>query len=178
MSSAQPATHVTVSPAESRGGVLGVLVGVGLAALSVALQKLLYRFVAPDSYQMLLSAVAISVMYAGFRSGVAALLVAGVGKWFLFLRPEGPVQMEDWRIAVRFLLFLCLGLLICWLGQKLHASNRKLKVLAGMLPVCAWCKRVRDEQAHWQQLEAYIHDHSEAEFTHTLCPDCARKMGH
>jgi len=109
---------------------------------------------------------------------LAALLVAGAGKWFLFLRPEHPLQVADWRIVVRFLLFLCLGLLICWLGQKLHASNRKLKVLAGMLPVCAWCKRVRDEKEHWQQLEAYIHDHSEAEFTHTLCPDCARKMGH
>jgi len=170
--------HIIASPAESRGGALGLLVGVGLAAISVALQRLLYRFVAPDSYQMLLSAVAISVMYAGFRSGLAALLVAGAGKWFLFLRPEHPLQVADWRIVVRFLLFLCLGLLICWLGQKLHASNRKLKVLAGMLPVCAWCKRVRDEKEHWQQLEAYIHDHSEAEFTHTLCPDCARKMGH
>lgn len=42
--------------------------------------------------------------------------------------------------------------------------------------VCAWCKRVRDEQGEWQMLEAYIHDRSEADFTHGMCPDCAREL--
>lgn len=167
---------VNVPPAARRSGIPGVFYGLALGALSVALQKLLYRFVAPDSYQLLLSAVAISVLYAGVRAGLTALLVAGVGKWFLFLQPEHPLQPPDFRIVVRFVLFLVLGLLICWLGQKFHASDRSVKVLTGLLPICAWCKKVRNEKDQWQQLEVYIHDHSEADFTHTLCPDCARDL--
>jgi len=170
------AKHVTVSVAPQRNRRFSILYSVALAALAVGLQRVLYPFVAPDSYQLLLSAVAISVMFAGVRGGLAALLVTAVAKWFLFLRPEHPFQAADFGTDMRFALFLVLGLLICWLGQKLHASYRKLKVLTGFLPVCAWCKRVRDEKDQWQQLEAYIHAHSEADFTHTLCPDCARKL--
>jgi hypothetical protein len=167
----QPRGHVTIRAPRERSQVFAVSFGLGLAALSVALQKLLFRSVAPESYQLLLGAVAISVMYAGVYSGLAALSVASAGKWFLFLEHH-----EDPRTLARFALFLFLGLLICWLGQKLDASQRKVKLLSGMLPVCAWCKKVRIDQDHWQQLEAYIHDHSEADFTHTLCPACAREM--
>ncbi len=172
------ARYVTVSSAVQRQGWSGVIFGILLAAVCVALQKLLYPFVAPDSYQLLLSAVAIGVMYAGVRAGLAALLVAAVCKWFLFLPPVRSFTQGDLKTLVRFSLFLALGLLICWLGQKLHASDRRLKLLGGMLPICAWCKKVRVDPDHWQQLEAYIHDHSEADFTHTLCPACARQLGH
>jgi len=168
--------YVTVSTVPDRSWYSSVLYGLALAMLSVALQKILFPFVAPDSYQLLLSAVAISVMYAGVRAGLAALLVAGVAKWFMFLPAPHSLTSADARILVRFALFLCLGLLICWLGQKLHASQRNVKLLSGLLPICAWCKKVRDEKRQWQQLESYIHDHSEADFTHTLCPDCAREL--
>jgi hypothetical protein len=96
--------------------------------------------------------------------------MTAISKWFLFLPPA------DVRTVARFALFVALGLLICWLGQKLHASDRKAKVLTGLLPVCAWCKKVRLDAGRWQALEAYIHEHSEADFTHTLCPDCAREI--
>ena len=163
--------HVTIQAPRERSRIFALGFGLGLAAVSVALQKLLLPSVAPESYQLLLGAVAISVMYAGVYSGLAALAVASAGKWYLFLEHH-----EDPRTLARFGLFLFLGLLICWLGQKLDASRRKVKLLTGMLPVCAWCKKVRVDPDHWQQLEAYIHDHSEADFTHTLCPTCAREM--
>ncbi len=49
----------------------------------------------------------------------------------------------------------------------------KIKTLSGMLPICSSCKKIRDDQGYWNQIEAYISSHSEAEFTHGLCPECA-----
>jgi K+-sensing histidine kinase KdpD len=167
---------VTVSSGPELSPVASIAYGLALGLLSVALQKLLAPLLGTDSYQLLLSAVAVAAMYAGVRAGESALLVTGLAKLFLFLPDESSLHLSDLRLLLRFGLFLCLGLLICWLGQKLQASRRKLKVLTGLLPICAWCKRVRDDKNQWQQLEAYIHDHSEADFTHGLCPDCARKM--
>ena len=61
------------------------------------------------------------------------------------------------------------------LVQELQEALAKVKMLSGMLPICASCKKIRDDQGYWNQIEVYIRDHSEAEFTHGLCPDCARK---
>jgi len=47
-----------------------------------------------------------------------------------------------------------------------------VKILRGLLPICAWCKKVRDDRGLWNQIEAYIETHSEAEFTHGVCPEC------
>ncbi len=67
-----------------------------------------------------------------------------------------------------------------WERERLIAELRRslehIKVLRGLLPICMHCKRIRDDQGYWQQLEVYIRDHSEAEFTHGLCPECARKF--
>jgi hypothetical protein len=48
--------------------------------------------------------------------------------------------------------------------------------LRGLLPICSSCKKIRDDQGYWTQLETYIHQHSEADFTHGLCPDCAERL--
>lgn len=53
----------------------------------------------------------------------------------------------------------------------------QINILHGLLPICAWCKRIRDEQGDWHILETYVHDHSEASFTHGICPECIEK-GH
>ncbi len=53
---------------------------------------------------------------------------------------------------------------------------RRLKHLEGFLPICASCKKIRDNEGNWQQMEDYIRDRSEAEFSHGICPQCARKL--
>jgi PAS domain S-box-containing protein len=58
------------------------------------------------------------------------------------------------------------------LATELQASQAEVKVLSGLLPICASCKRIRDEQDRWQPLETYIQNRSEAHFTHGLCPQC------
>lgn len=52
----------------------------------------------------------------------------------------------------------------------------KVKILSGFLPIWASCKKIRDDRGYWKQLEAYIRDHSEAEFSHSICPDCIKQL--
>jgi hypothetical protein len=54
-------------------------------------------------------------------------------------------------------------------------SWKKIKLLEGILPICSYCKRIRDEKKAWTQMEEYISDHSEADFSHGLCPECVEK---
>lgn len=58
----------------------------------------------------------------------------------------------------------------------LQEAFAQVKKLSGLLPICASCKKIRDDQGYWQQIEAYIRDHSEADFSHSICPDCLRKL--
>src|SRR5262249_45061008 len=59
---------------------------------------------------------------------------------------------------------------------ELREALSKVKVLSGLLPICSSCKKIRDDQGYWNQMELYIREHSEAEFTHSLCPECAQKL--
>ena len=59
---------------------------------------------------------------------------------------------------------------------ELQEAMSKIKILSGFLPICASCKKIRDDEGCWNQIESYIRDHSEAEFSHGICPDCAEKL--
>lgn len=59
---------------------------------------------------------------------------------------------------------------------KMREALSKVKILSGMLPICASCKKIRDDQGYWKQIEIYVSEHSEAEFSHGLCPNCADKI--
>jgi len=60
--------------------------------------------------------------------------------------------------------------------DELLGALDKVKTLSGLLPICSHCKKIRDDKGHWNQIEAYLRDHSEANFSHGLCPDCAKKL--
>lgn len=60
--------------------------------------------------------------------------------------------------------------------QKLREALAKVKTLSGLLPICASCKKIRDERGNWRSLELYIRDHTEADFSHGICPDCRKKL--
>jgi hypothetical protein len=61
-------------------------------------------------------------------------------------------------------------------NAELQAAIAEVKVLRGMLPICAWCKDVRDDGGRWEQIETYITRNSHATFTHGLCPACLREQ--
>ena len=59
--------------------------------------------------------------------------------------------------------------------HELENALHQVKTLRGLLPICAGCKKIRDDKNHWHSVESYIMDHSQAEFSHGLCPDCLKK---
>jgi len=59
---------------------------------------------------------------------------------------------------------------------ELKRALGEVKKLSGLLPICASCKKIRNDQGYWEQIESYISSHSEADFSHGICPDCKRKL--
>ena len=62
------------------------------------------------------------------------------------------------------------------LVKELQEALANVKTLRGLLPICSSCKNVRDDQGYWSRIETYLSAHSEAEFSHGICPDCARRL--
>jgi DNA-binding NtrC family response regulator len=58
---------------------------------------------------------------------------------------------------------------------QVEKSLKEIKTLQGLIPICAWCKKIRDDQGFWKSVEAYIEEHTAAEFTHGMCPECGEK---
>ncbi len=61
-------------------------------------------------------------------------------------------------------------------AERILKLQSQVKYLAGLLPICSLCKKVRDDKNYWHQVEAYIADHTDATFTHSYCPDCFKKL--
>lgn len=60
--------------------------------------------------------------------------------------------------------------------HELREALENVRRLRGLLPICAYCKKIRDDKGYWNQLEAYLSEHSEVSFTHGICPDCAKRI--
>ncbi len=60
--------------------------------------------------------------------------------------------------------------------QQLQDALENIKVLKGIIPICASCKKIRDDKGYWQQIESYLKEHSDADFSHGICPECAKKL--
>jgi len=76
--------------------------------------------------------------------------------------------------------FICLSIgFYIWLpavhAHELHLKE-EIQMLHGLLPICASCKKIRDEEGKWQHIEAYISKRSDAEFTHGICPECSHQL--
>lgn len=62
--------------------------------------------------------------------------------------------------------------------DQLQRALAEIKTLQGLIPICAWCQKVRDDAGSWQGIEAYVHTHTDATFSHSICPDCTTRMEH
>jgi hypothetical protein len=94
------------------------------------------------------------------------------------------ISMLPWSIA--FAIFSALLGFLYGKIKQAHTEKAKLiielqdalaqvKTLSGLLPICSWCKQIRDDRGYWNQIESYIKEHTEAEFSHGICPACAKK---
>lgn len=61
-------------------------------------------------------------------------------------------------------------------NNALEKAIEQVRQLSGLLPICASCKKIRDDKGYWNEVEGYLREHSEIEFTHSICPDCVRTL--
>jgi len=97
-----------------------------------------------------------------------------------------PSFVELWDFSIHLGFFTIIGFLVAQLKSEfdehmrliveLKNSVNEIKVLSGMLPICASCKKIRDDKGYWNQIESYISKHSEVQFSHSVCPDCMEKL--
>ena len=127
--------------------------------------------------------------YLGRAWGVFAALVSGA-LWHtiqLLVIPETSFKyFRYWDLALGFLAFAAIAIGAAWakeLSEKEANAKRELqqaldrvRVLEGMLPICAWCQKVRDDQGAWEPIETYVGKHSNTTWTHGICPECERKF--
>jgi hypothetical protein len=117
--------------------------------------------------------VALATITHGPQAGVGVAVVLPLLRLSFFLSWDLPSSwvLEVIDTAVDVAILIGLSLLI----DKILQQQRALRVLQGMLPICAFCKKIRDDIGNWRQLESFISEHSSARFSHTFCPDCAQK---
>lgn len=111
--------------------------------------------------------VALSFIFAG-----TIYILDEFAEWY---QKKGAEPIDE----VKFVL----GILTCAFAifalrrwRELQAAIANIKSLRGLLPLCASCKKIRDDKGYWNRLEAYILDHTDAEITHGICPDCMKKL--
>jgi hypothetical protein len=81
-----------------------------------------------------------------------------------------------WNAAARLIYFLSFTFLLSYMREQLRQTKEEVKRLSGLLPICASCKKIRNDEGYWQEIEAYIRRHSDTEFSHGICPECAKKL--
>jgi len=94
-----------------------------------------------------------------------------------FVFDERPYTADEVEAAsVRFFVLLLLAALTHQLGKQTRQLRLRVKLLEGILPICSHCKSIRDKNNNWVQLEYYITAHSDAQFSHSLCPTCFKNF--
>ena len=125
---------------------------------------------------------------------IPAILYTALDIWVILVFKEPLTPLANTVMWVSYLFANIIGVLAAW---RLHIYRRKqfsawlhekqlkeelqealgdVKKLQGLLPVCAKCKKIRNNKGYWEQIETYIEKHTEVEFSHGLCEDCGREM--
>jgi DNA-binding NarL/FixJ family response regulator len=93
------------------------------------------------------------------------LVLAGAQDYLVKCQINGPLVRRALRYAIER----------NRLANEIKQAMAEIKTLSGLLPICAGCKKVRDDKGYWTQIESYIQKHSQASFSHGLCPECIPK---
>lgn len=121
----------------------------------------------------------LTVLVAGLASGLTVLgyfLSPPGGTVWVVVLNRGLVLLAIWVTAISGLRYAHVRDQLLMLSRRREQRARKqVQVLSGLLPICAHCKDIRNDEGYWQKLEAYIMKHSEAKFSHGLCPKCQLK---
>jgi K+-sensing histidine kinase KdpD len=127
--------------------------------------------------------------YVGLRSGSYMALLAA-GTWFMADHTSGhpysSLAIAGWNALMEFAACIVVATIASVVRTQLRAQEKlsaelfetmaQIKRLEGLLPICASCKQIRNERGEWEVMEKYISAHSEAQFSHSVCPACARQL--
>jgi sigma-B regulation protein RsbU (phosphoserine phosphatase) len=108
----------------------------------------------------------------GEKADIIAGLEAGANDYLA--KPFDPGELRA-RIEVGRRMVEIQAALASKIGELRQALDQ-IKTLRGIVPICANCKKIRDDQGYWNQVEVYVRDHTEAEFSHSICPDCVKEL--
>jgi K+-sensing histidine kinase KdpD len=123
--------------------------------------------------------VAFAAWFGGKYPGIfmsALSVIAATIADFLAGKRYVNYLVEAWNLLTYVGFYIIVSLLISRVFQQLQVALSEVKQLSGLLPICSSCKKIRDYEGYWNQIESYISAHSEATFTHGICPDCAKKL--
>jgi hypothetical protein len=116
--------------------------------------------------------VAIATGVQGLIAGSSVAVLLPMVRLSFFLRWDIPSSwvLESIDTTVDMVILVGFAALI----NQVMRQRRQIRALEGMLPICSFCKRIRDEQGQWRQLETFITERSEASFSHTFCEQCGK----
>jgi hypothetical protein len=122
--------------------------------------------------------VILAAWYSGMWPAVGLAIAVPVFRlMFLVMPHSSPGQMVGVAAAtaLRGVVIIFLALWFARLAEFERSLQRRVKILEGMLPVCSYCKNIRNDKGDWERMESYISRRSEAEFSHGICPSCTEK---
>lgn len=153
---------------------------VGNGAVWAVLSFLAYgalRGGAAQFWRPVVSPATVFLVHGGFHCLRAGL--AGVGAGTGWADVDGPLQLAGDLEVSFFMVALFVSLLLATLEQRheeLSSTRAEVQTLSGLLPICAWCKKVRDDAGYWEQVEDYFARRDKIEFTHGICSECAEEQ--
>lgn len=133
--------------------------------------------------------VIIAAWFYGMKQTIVTSIICAC-IWFVADTLSGHNYSSNilaiWNTFIRFSSFVIIGLSICKITILLQLEKNKtdalrkalleIKILESFLSICSVCKKIRNEEGNWQQIESYISKHSGTEFSHGYCPECAKKV--
>lgn len=119
--------------------------------------------------------VLLSAWFSGSRWGIALALLLPLIRLSFFLKWGLPYPLSTalTNAAVRMLVLVVIAVLAHRAAERTRALEAEVRILEGIVPICSFCKRMREDDGTWVRLEQYIGSRSTARFSHGVCPDCA-----
>ncbi|UCB44786.1 MAG: hypothetical protein JSV25_11270 [Spirochaetota bacterium] len=135
---------------------------------------------------LVLIPVTVFAFLYGLPGGLALAVLSGPLSRLLFILFQRTPMTALTDIIMGWSVSIVFGVIIGYLrdltlkykgtSEKLSRAISEVRRLSGLLPICAHCKNIRNDEGYWQKVEDYLSDHSDAEFSHSLCPACMKKL--
>ena len=128
-------------------------------------------------------AVVVTSWVGGWKPALVAFFLSLAVAVYLFMPPRWTFAVDLVEHHVELVLYSFIGITTILLFESVRKARQRaeeafanLKRLQGLLPICAWCKKIRDDQNYWHQVESYIAEYTGTQFTHAICPACLKNV--